>query len=222
MVHILYTNINKCFLINSWDSYLKKLPIEVKEYILKFQKQNDKLRVLCGKLLLQKALEGIGKAYLINAIQFDQYKRPFVSKDVDFNISHSGKYVVCSLSTTSEISSGEALISVNRIGIDIEKKRAVQYDEFERVFTADELQLIKEDQNPTDKFFEFWTMKEAVMKADGRGFHLSPASFTVLNNRIVIDDKTWYLNRIQIDKEYDCHVATEFLASDLKIKEIIF
>ena len=235
MIQILYTNISKCFITKAWEYYLEDLPPDIKESVLKYQKQNDRLRVLCGKLLLQKLLLEINQEALFNTIQLDQYKRPFVSNEIDFNISHSGDYVICGLSailskTCPQLVSGRERIekhsietlTTNKIGIDIEKKRNVNYEEFERVFTETEMQKIKSSQNPIDTFFQFWTMKEAIMKADGRGFHLPPNTFTVQNNSAIINEKNWYLKRLTIDENYDCHLATENAKIEIEINDIIF
>ena len=219
MIYILYTNITKCFATKTWENYLEDLPIDVKEYVLKYQKQNDRLRVLCGKLLLQKLLQEINQDDLFNNIQLDHYKRPYVSNDIDFNISHSGDYVIIAL--TLSLSQGRGY-ACRKVGIDVEKKRDVKYEEFERVFTEDEMQKIKSSQNSIDTFFQFWTMKEAIMKADGRGFHLPPNTFTVKNNVSLVDNKSWYLKNIFIDVNYDCHLATENAETEIKINEIIF
>lgn len=217
MINVLFTNIDKCFAASTWEEYLEKMPLNLKNYVLKYQKKNDRLRVLCGKLLLQKALYKMKQEALIENIQLDTYKRPFILGDIDFNISHSGSYVVLALSISQR--RGNTLC---KVGIDVEKKRDVNYDEFERVFTAAELQTIKENINPIDKFFEFWTMKEAVMKADGRGFHLPPASFTVINNMALVDNNTWHLTKIFLDADYDCHLATETKNSDIKVEDVVF
>lgn len=216
MINVLFVNIDKCFIQQSWNKYLERLPLSVKEYVLKFQKHNDRLRVLCGKLMLQHALQETGHKNLIESIQLDQYKRPFVSKHFDFNISHSGNYVILAHNFMLPNHNG------HKIGIDVERKREVEYEEFKRVFAPIELTTILKSQNPTDQFFEFWTMKEAVMKADGRGFHLPAAGFTVINNKTLIENKTWYLTRIFLDVAYDCHLATENQNPDLKIEALIF
>ena len=44
----------------------------------------------------------------------------------------------------------------------------------ERTFTARETAAIRAAGSPSSSFFRFWTAKEAVMKAAGMGFTLSP------------------------------------------------
>lgn len=213
-ITVSYTDIKKCFATHDWQEYLEKMPLDVKNYVLKYQKEKDRLRVLCGKLLLQKALRELKQEDLLSTIQVDEYKRPFVSKNIDFNISHSGDVVVLAISWEKDI--------YGNIGIDIEKKREVEYDEFKRVFTPYELESIRTAQNPIDQFFEYWTMKEAVMKADGRGFHLSPSTFSIQDKTALIHTKTWHLSRISIHTDYDCHLATEENKPTIKTTEIIF
>ena len=213
MINIFYTNINKCFATKHWENYLEALPVFFQEYILKYQHQNDRLRVLCGKLLLHKLLLEINQENIFDKVQLDKFKRPYLSNNIDFNISHSGSFVVCCL-TISDTN--------NKVGIDIEKKREINYEEFERVFTELEIKIIKSSPNPIDTFFKFWTMKEAVMKADGRGFHLSPKTFTVINNIAEVENKKWFLTNILIAPDYDCHLATEISEIKMNVTEARF
>jgi 4'-phosphopantetheinyl transferase len=197
---------------------LENLSENLKEYVLKFQQQNDRLRVLCGKLLLEKCLINVMPKALHETIEYDQFKRPFISTEIDFNISHSGNFVICALTGFNTPKTS----LINKIGIDVEKKREVKYEEFEKVFTSAELDVIKTSINPIDRFFEYWTMKEAVMKADGRGFHLSPLTFTVQQNCAIVGSKHWYLKRIFLDNDYDCHLATEYVNPKIELKEMVF
>lgn len=73
-------------------------------------------------------------------------------KNVHFNLSHSGEYVVC-------------VVSDSCVGIDIEGKRPVKYGVAEHFFTDEENENIKNDEH----FFELWTFKEAYGKYTGDG-----------------------------------------------------
>ena len=149
----------------------------------------------------------------INTLRKDTYKRPFLSSlktNIDFNISHSDGIVVCAL--------GEQC----KVGIDVETMDIIIPNEYQSVFTVQEFTHIRESQNMIATFFKYWTKKEAIMKADGRGFYLSPASFEALNDEVIIDENIWFLQTLDLDDfiqkhqevanrlndRYSCHIAT--------------
>jgi len=82
-----------------------------------------------------------------------------------FSLSHSGDYALLATDETE-------------VGVDIEKNSSVTKGIAERAFTENEIAWMNEECET--RFFSLWTMKESVMKLDGRGFSLAPQSFSVL------------------------------------------
>jgi 4'-phosphopantetheinyl transferase len=96
---------------------------------------------------------------------------PCAHRNLYFNLSHT---------------SGVAVLAVGRIpeiGIDVESiDRPVDIEGIARVvFTQSERDSIFTCANGSerDRFFDLWTLKEAYMKARGRGFSLPPDSFAL-------------------------------------------
>lgn len=138
-----------------------------------------------------------------------EYGRPYFPHQHDFNISHSGRYVVC------------AVVSSGRVGIDIEQVVPVELEDFTEEFTAEELLRISRDPSPLDAFFRLWTLKEAVLKADGRGLNASLREMIIGQNRAELGRRTWNYREIQIDREYPCHVAFDRqLSADPELIEL--
>ena len=75
-----------------------------------------------------------------------------LSESFFFNVSHSKGMVVLA-------------IADNDIGIDIEKIRPVKEDFIGYVCNEEERKYVKDNRS----FFEVWTNKESLLKADGRG-----------------------------------------------------
>src|SRR5689334_6968673 len=99
---------------DQFQSSLLSLPLFIQQEIGARKKRTDTEKRLIGNLLLQRALSDAGQSPdLSNRKRSDQGK-PFLDPPVSFSISHSGDYTVCALCTT------------NRVGIDIEKIRALQ------------------------------------------------------------------------------------------------
>lgn len=107
-------------------------------------------------------------------IKFDQHGKPYLSypsTNLCFNLSHSGRFVLLALSTAESI------------GIDIERMEPI----------ADMDLVARHHFSPTEQsdlfnlpahqrmqaFYNCWTRKEAVIKADGRGLGIPLDSFDV-------------------------------------------
>jgi 4'-phosphopantetheinyl transferase len=88
---------------------------------------------------------------------------------LDFNLSHTTGLVACALARQAVV------------GVDVEHaSRRVDLDGVgRRVFSAGEQATLAAlpVEAQADRFFEYWTLKEAYMKARGLGFALPPASF---------------------------------------------
>lgn len=89
---------------------------------------------------------------------------------IRFNLSHTGRWVVCA------VSRGQA------IGIDIEhteRKNDVRAIA-EHYFSAQEVAALfqLEHRQQGERFFDYWTLKEAYMKARGEGISLGLGNFS--------------------------------------------
>lgn len=83
--------------------------------------------------------------------------------DIHFNISHSGKYVVCAVANVP-------------VGVDIEGNRPINAAVAKRFFSAEENEWVSAADNQSvqeQRFFRLWTLKEAYAKATGQGIALS-------------------------------------------------
>ena len=91
--------------------------------------------------------------------------------DIDFNVSHSGNHGLI------------ALAPEGRLGVDVEECASHRNLDtlIETVFTPDEqaeLASIEGEDRPR-AFFRLWTVKEALVKAEGTGLSLDPSLFEV-------------------------------------------
>lgn len=162
----------------------------------KLRLDNDKRRTLLGKMLLRYALKKHEGYYETRfpELHYNPYGKPAVTgMKGGFNISHAGSWVVCAYATEGDI------------GVDIEQRKPVDIHDYKSVLTPDEFISLTHS-NKLD-FFQLWTLKEAIIKADGRGFYLSPTSFTLpdvwLNhNDITVAGKCWYLYSKDVEDQY--------------------
>jgi 4'-phosphopantetheinyl transferase len=191
--------------------YLHYLPTRIINKARLFRLEIDSCRYLLGKILLARGLEMMGYTNVsLDDVRVSSFNKPYFSDSIYFNISHSGNYVVCGVSTEYEL------------GIDLEEMRSIDIHDFKQGFTDREWDYIINSPDPVPTFYQLWTKKEAVIKADGRGLHISLLSFDVINEPVMLDSKQWSTKSLFIADGYATHVATsEDIRNNYLIRQII-
>ena len=88
-----------------------------------------------------------------------EHGKPFLTLQprIHYNISHSGKYVMC-------------VIAGQEVGIDIQEHRKVNYERLvQRMVPSDMVREILESDEPEKAFFAQWVLREAYIKWTGEG-----------------------------------------------------
>ena len=147
---------------------LPLLPEYRKKKIEKFRPPAEKLRCAAAGLLL-KMVTGIDED---RDIIFNEYGKPLLKEDrsgepLCFSLSHGGNYASLS-------------VSQHNVGCDVEDIAEYTESIVRRCFSEAERNWIGEKPEP-ERFFAVWTMKESIMKMDGRGFNMDPRSFSVFD-----------------------------------------
>lgn len=156
----------------------------------------DRIRNLLGKLLLLEALKTYGyNNFSLDSLLFTKFGKPYLSPDFDFSIAHSGQYVFCAFGQDT------------RLGIDVEGIVSLDFNHVTESMTNAEWGIINRNGHPLKMFYKFWTMKEATVKADGRGFHIHPKDVKIEDNIARIGSTIWYLDEIIFDSQYCAHIA---------------
>ncbi len=150
------------FISKNREEKTKKLRLEL-----------DQKRSLCAEFLLNRMLQ---KEYPDMATPVligygNQNGKPFLveHKDIYFNLSHSGDYVVCAIHN-------------KEVGIDIEQLGRMKEKTANRFFHDDErkeLDNCKEVSEKQKRLLTYWTLKESYMKATGMGLKIPLNSFVV-------------------------------------------
>jgi 4'-phosphopantetheinyl transferase len=118
--------------------------------------------LVASRGLLADALEECG--YSLGEIERGEKGKPRLVDGPEFNLSHSNGVVVVAMETTE---------SDTAIGVDVEAPwRTTDYDAVAGRFFAP-IESVALSKLPDDerrrRFFELWTMKEAVLKATAKG-----------------------------------------------------
>lgn len=195
---------------SAWERWIAILPQPLHSSILRYRRWQDQQLHLFGKLLLKTGAAAAGQDRALESFQADINDRPFCDGPIDFNISHAGKVAVCALGC--EV----------RVGIDIEKTAAIELSEFRSYMTADEWRRIEAAAHPFREFFTYWTIKESVMKADGRGMDVPLELIRVSQGYALLDRRRWWLHTVAIRPDYVCHLATDRADVELSVREKVF
>lgn len=154
--------------------YYSLMSEEKKRRVDRFRFEDDKKRTVVGEMLARRAIsEWCGVPEENIAFGVAEHGKPYVEDlNIEFNISHSADMVVC-------------VVNDNPVGVDIEKIRPVDLNTAKRIFSEEEIRYIfecipdAEDYNcylndaVLQRFFEFWTKKEAYGKLIGKGINIS-------------------------------------------------
>ncbi|MFD2943344.1 4'-phosphopantetheinyl transferase family protein [Flavobacterium notoginsengisoli] len=209
MIHIFYTRFNTQIPSEVWNSFYKHLPLEIIERAKKYRKWEDHHAFLLGRLLLIEAFGKIGlEKKTISDIRYNKFGRPFLDDSIDFNISHSGKFVVCAI--------GKGI----KLGIDIETIVDVDFSDFKDVMTFEQWKVILESDNPKKTFFKMWTIKESVIKAEAKGMSIPLLNITIKKNEAGYDNQIWHLKEFNLDEGICLCLASNIIATDLQFYEI--
>jgi len=190
--------------------FIEVLPEKLKNEILQYRKQSDINRLTAGKHLLKHVIKECGFGpETINNYQIDAMGKPFIEGFFPFNITHSGIVVACAV-----------IKSETCIGIDLEKIREIEVTKFDKQFSPPEMMQILAAPSPMEKFFDFWTIKEAVMKADGRGMRIPLHSIRIKNDHCTVDDtgQRWNLQKLDLHESVKSHISYKEDKVDIIVK----
>ena len=138
----------------------------------RFVKVEDQRRSLVARGCLRRLLSHYWNDCPPRELSFTltEYGKPrLVGAGIEFNVSHSGDFVVLAFS------SGRA------VGVDVERVRTgMDLETLARFcFSPEEVEAVLQAPDRTSAFFQHWTAKESWMKADGRGLSLPITQYTL-------------------------------------------
>lgn len=153
MVRIWIADITSLLIEETYRAYYDKVPVWRREKADKYVKKDDRARSIGAWTLWQKMQK--------------TYRLP---EDAVFNLSHSGRYVLCACSDRQDV----------QVGCDVEMKGELLMPIAERYFCTQECEQIrsgKDEKERTDWFYRFWVLKESFMKATRKGMGLDMRTY---------------------------------------------
>ncbi len=214
MIRIYYThaeveNISPALLESRIKSGLEQLPAAKREQITRLRPPRSRFNSTFGWLLVKFAFKQSGQAdFELSQLQFEERKKPYwPGKTDDFNLSHSRSLLAC------------AVTDQGLIGIDVEQVHPLQDEQ--RMFE----QILSPQENPprnTDPelFFQYWTRKEAVVKAEGTGGVWNMRDITLQGTKASYKNRIWHLYPLELVPGYAACVACNRDGQDIRIDSV--
>lgn len=158
-----------------------------KERVLAAHNEKDALRSLGAGLLLRRF---VGDGPFV----YGEFGKPFLPGAPPFSLSHGGELVVLALGETG-----------TEVGVDVEDcARPWREAVARRLFTEEEQRWLC---GSSERFFQLWTRKEAVLKCRGSGLSRL-AVFPVLHDHCTLDGHDYRLNTLY-DRGHCISLAVE-------------
>ena len=134
---------------------------------------------------------------------------PEIAKPVYFNLSHTEGCVACVISR------------VEAIGLDVERMemRGSLWEIAQHAFAADEITALRTHwpNERFERFFDYWTLKEAYIKARGMGLQLPLDQFAIrfsedeiaisFTGEIDDDPRRWHFTRLSPSTQHRLAIA---------------
>ena len=212
MIRVFYSHITHQRKDSEFEFYLNKVPAELKNKIVRYRRWQDAHASLFGKLLLQFGLNSSGfGSFKLTDIKYSSYYRPYFEGNIDFNISHSGAFVVCAISNEC------------KVGVDIEEIKPIVVEDLRQQWTNKEWEQIVNAENQYNQFYNYWTKKEALLKALGEGLSVPLQQIEVSGKFGLLREERWYFKKLPIAKHYITHLASDKeIAKTITIEKIDF
>jgi 4'-phosphopantetheinyl transferase len=194
------------------EKCIEIFPESVRKKLRKQRNKSSMYNSLLGNLLLIEAFKNKYKKNVLGAVERSEHGRPFLPKpyEFDFNISHSGSYIVCAI--------GEG-----PLGIDIEKLKSINIQPLKAFFSAAEWADLNTSPEQQTDVLKLWTKKEAILKADGRGFEIPWHQVIIETDTLgYLEKERWFLQEMNISNNYITHVATTYPIKEYKVTNVTF
>ena len=196
------------------NKLLEELPKNMHERALRYHFKRDAYNYVLGRLLLKKGLTAIGLDSQFQNISFQKDGKPTI-EGAHFSISHSDNLVVCVISI-------EGII-----GIDVEKEKQINLENFKPWFTNIEWADINNAHYPIQKFYWYWTRKESIIKALGiKLSYLHKIELDARHDFFIENGEKWYLKDLDFAPGFfgslcaEKEITKSFIVSEVRFIDI--
>ena len=194
------------------SSLKSRLPKEVVHEAEKYVSDHDKTNFLLGRILVAKALIKQGSRLTLRKLKYSKWDKPYFNEGPEFSISHSRNLV--------------AVVVAEKfpVGIDVQYCKPADYTQYFDLLNQHDLDVINHSKEPLTTFYEIWTKKESISKADGRGLSIDFQHINLENGCgwIASDPKPekWKTRTIHLHDMYIANISSIDLPETIRILPI--
>lgn len=194
-----------------FDAMMELIPKKLQEKVLEETGWENQHGSLARKLLLWFGMNEMGTdmSDLFESIQYEASGKPYIVDAPNFSVANDESAAACALSKTSVL------------GVDIQRQRPINLSEYRDQMTFQEWREIYSHVIPLRRFYEFWTIKESVLKADKfmRNFDLK--EIFIQPDVAICNGKYWYINPIETEYYgYLSHVVSSLPHAEIIHEEV--
>ena len=192
-------------MLDQLDALHSILCKEEQEKAARFHREADRHSSIAARGALRLLLSGYtGVPASDIAFEYSENGKPHVEgSDIDFNVSHSGEWVVLAIGRS------------RNIGVDIEMiNRELDVMAIaSRYFTPEEIARIENSEDRHAEFFQLWARKEAYVKACGSTLFRELRSFAIPAGDGEKDG--WHFCRLEAGSKYVAAVVTDNITASV-------
>lgn len=194
-----------------YSKYLGYVSSERRSKVERIKPIEDKVTSLCAELLARSQISQELHIPTANVeFEYNSYGKPLLKDNpsYDFSISHSDGYVVFAS-------------DVAPVGVDIETLKPPNFRLAKRFFTPTEYDYIMKSENPSLKFFEVWTKKEAYIKMLGTGFSTPLSTFDILSPENITKFFNTFTDSYQLSVCFEKKIIRKIEIVDVNLNEVL-
>lgn len=179
----------------TFNALMEIIPEDLRRRVREEKNWENQHGSLARKLMLWHGMNEMGANMndLFECLEFTKSGKPYIIDAPHFSLANDGAVAVCAISESSVL------------GIDIERLKPLNLSDYREKMTYLEWREIYSHMIPLRRFYEFWTIKESVLKADGDQENVDIKEIYIQPDIAFLNAQNWYINPIDI--EYYGHIC---------------
>jgi 4'-phosphopantetheinyl transferase len=188
-IHVYTTQIIEPWPQEVFDRMMNIIPKDLQLKVMEEEGWEDQHGSLARKLMLWHGMEEIGAnmSDLFESLEFTKSGKPFIVDAPHFSLANDGAVAACAISEESIL------------GIDVERLKPLNLSDYREEMTYLEWREIYSHMIPLRRFYEFWTIKESVIKADGQLENVDIKEIYIQPDIAFCNAKNWYIHPAELE-----------------------
>ncbi len=211
-IYVYYTEIAPQVTLDVYHKLQQSFPEKIKEKIQHYNSDRERQLRIASKALLVHALKELDVYPRVSLEHYGYspaHQPILVGSDLVFSLSHSGNIALC------------AITSGRKLGVDIEKVKPVRLELMKFYFDPVPWQAIINAHDTNLTFHQYWTMREATIKASGHAIEpMELSEITIEDNVTQLRNETYYSRILSLPHDYIASIASDQEIIDFELSEI--